>query len=379
MAAPFPSSSALSSQELDRLYGAIVRTYNFPTSAGGAVTFSATRTFNISAVTANYVVVNGTLDTTGQSSGSVTLDVGDSNPRRDHIYYQPGTGFGVVKGTAVASTSTTGPVLPSLSANQISLAEVAVAANATTLSGGNITDRRLGSSVSADPQSMFRASRRRYAEISYPASQIDPTDGVTVLTGFGASILSGSSNPTHTNNAANGTTDAYTAITSGSGTQGGYGSNTLYSTTTGAIVRPDKNPLMLIRWFPGTSNASLTTTIAGFVATGTTIYATLNGAYLRANTTGNLFFVTRQGASETTTDLGVRPSTLTSYEIYTADAGVTWICRNDTTGATVATHTTNVPTATTQLAYVFGGLSATGALNVANIVYFYVEAGTSAA
>ena len=147
MAAPFPSSSALSSQELDRLYGAIVRTYNFPTSAGGAVTFSATRTFNISAVTANYVVVNGTLDTTGQSSGSVTLDVGDSNPRRDHIYYQPGTGFGVVKGTAVASTSTTGPVLPSLSANQISLAEVAVAANATTLSGGNITDRRLSTSV----------------------------------------------------------------------------------------------------------------------------------------------------------------------------------------------------------------------------------------
>ena len=105
----------------------------------------------------------------------------------------------------------------------------------------------------------------------------------------------------------------------------------------------------------------------------------MNGAYLRANTTGNLFFVTRQGASETTTDLGVRPSTLTSYEIYTADAGVTWICRNDTTGATVATHTTNVPTATTQLAYVFGGLSATGALNVANIAYFYVEAGTSAA
>ena len=64
MAAPFPSSSALSSQELDRLYGAIARTYYFPTGAGGAVTFSATRTFNISAVTANYVVVNGTLDTT---------------------------------------------------------------------------------------------------------------------------------------------------------------------------------------------------------------------------------------------------------------------------------------------------------------------------
>lgn len=380
MAAPFPSSSALSSQELDRLYGAVSRNYFFPTSAGGAVTFSATRTFNISAVAANCVIVNGTTDTTGQSSGSVTLDVGDSNPRRDHIYYQPGTGFGVVKGTAVASTSTTGPVLPSLSANQISLAEVAVAANATTLSGGNITDRRLGSSVSADPQSMFRASRRRYAEISYPANTVDIADNIVILSGFGASIHTGSGAfPTHTNNIASGTTDAYTAITSNGAVSTGYGSNVLFSTTTGAIVRPDKNPLMLIRWFPGTSNANLTTTVAGFVATGTTINSTMNGAYLRANTTGNLFFVTRQGASETTTDLGARPTTLTSYEIYTADAGVTWICRNDTTGATVATHTTNVPTATTQLAYIFGGTSGSGSLNVANIAYFYVEAGTSAA
>ncbi|MDA2954094.1 MAG: hypothetical protein O2976_05720, partial [Actinomycetota bacterium] len=38
---------------------------------------------------------------------------------------------------------------------------------------------------------------------------------------------------------------------------------------------------------------------------------------------------------------------LRSASIYTRDAGVTWVCEVD--GAVVATHTTNVPTVSTEL------------------------------
>lgn len=116
----------------------------------------------------------------------------------------------------------------------------------------------------------------------------------------------------------------------------------------------------------------------GFMASAANASETASGAYLRVNTTGNLFFVTRQGASETTTDLGARPSTLTSYEIETTDSGVTWTCRNVTTAAVVATHTTNVPTAASGLGYVVGGRSASGDLVVNNVNYCEVDSNSVA-
>jgi len=121
---------------------------------------------------------------------------------------------------------------------------------------------------------------------------------------------------------------------------------------------PNKSPRMLTRLYPGASHASMTVFIAGF---GNGLGATVNGAYLRVATTGNLFFVTRQGGAETTTDLGTRPSVLTSYEIETVDGGVTWTCRNQNTGVVVATHTTNVPTATVGLDLYFYAESLAGA------------------
>lgn len=143
------------------------------------------------------------------------------------------------------------------------------------------------------------------------------------------------------------------------------------SPTIRAVVRPNKSPRLLIRVLPGAASANETTWQAGFYDS---FSATANGAYLRINTTGNLFFVTRQGGSETATDLGARPTVATSYEIYTDDAGVTWKCRNNETGSEVASHTTNVPTATTALA--FGNYRInTGAVNAAYLCYLRAECG----
>lgn len=116
---------------------------------------------------------------------------------------------------------------------------------------------------------------------------------------------------------------------------------------------PAKSPRMLFRieWPVGAAN--MTTFIAGFFdAVGS---ATPNGAYLRINTTGHLFFVTRQGGSETTDDLGAQnTSAVTGWEIETVDAGVTWVCRNQAGVAQGTSHTTNVPTAASAL---FAGIS----------------------
>lgn len=210
-------------------------------------------------------------------------------------------------------------------------------------------------------QAAFRAGRKLLGQFVTGASI--SWDGTTnsnyfpVALGFG---WSASTNIVWTQTQSSGN-DSYasfvgvgnnTAVVIGSVPTGNYSSTLTY------VTAPNKSPRMLLRWLPGASSANLLTTMSGFSAS--TLSATANGAYLRANTTGNLFFVTRQGASETTTDLGVRPTVLTSYEIETTDAGVTWTCRNDTTAAVVATHTTNVPTASTGCGYFTFGIQ-TGA------------------
>lgn len=169
--------------------------------------------------------------------------------------------------------------------------------------------------------------------------------------------------------------EPYTTFNTGGAAAVFFGSGN-YNTSTPAmrgVTAPSKNPRMLLRYFPGASSANLTTTLAGFLqGGGTAPAATVNGAYLRCNTTGNLFFVTRQGGTETTTDLGVRPTVLTSYEVETVDAGVTWTCRNSTTGSVVATHTTNVPTAATTLAIGFAGVGG-AAVTYLNLAYARFE------
>ena len=382
----FTAGRGLNALDLTRLGASIDGTYVFPAISGGAVTASSGMTVAVAAIRANEVTIGGTIVGTAYVAGTVTLDASDpTNPRIDSIYYDTSGLVDNATGTAVAVTSTTGPVPPTLSSTQIRLADIYVSAGATTISSGDITDRR---QPNVDPfdgiRSLLRARRRLIAEVVGVGVTMSSTDTTYAIPGIGGFLsVNGVTAAVITNTAATGTTDAYAAVATG-GTQivsWGFhtGLSSLSNASLGAVVRPDKNPRMEIRWFPGASDANLTTTMAGFIAGGTTLSETGNGAYLRANTTGNLFFVTRQGGTETTTDLSTRPTTPTTYEIWTEDSGVTWYCRNDTTGAVVATHTTNVPTATTALAYAVGGRSASGSLNAFNLTYMRVEGGTGAA
>jgi len=366
----FTSQRILSAQELTRMGEAMARAYVFPGSAGGAVTTNNDMAPSVAAIERGLVIVNGTLDTAGYAGGTVTVTTAHASlPRRDLIYYEPGVGCGVTAGTAAAK-----PALPSLAAGRIAIYEVYVAANDTIIGSDNLIDRR--QSVLVSPydaiRDYFRATTPRRVLAEWSASPLPLTDTNTqyAVSGMGVGFSTvGAAAPTLTALLL----ELYAACLSGntgnamlgSTTTNGVGSPTLITATA-----PNKNPRMLVRWIPGTSNANLTTTMAGFFAS---ISATANGAYLRANTTGNLEFVTRQG-TETTTGLGARPTALTSYEIWTPDAGVTWLCRNNTTGAVVATHTGTPPTATTALGFGLVGISASSSLNVFNPAYLFVDA-----
>jgi len=382
----FTAGRGMNAQDLTRLAAGVDGTYAFPATAGGAVTVSSGMTVAVAAIVGGAVTINGTIVATAYVAGTVTLDAADpTNPRIDSIYYDTAGLVDNATGTAVAVTSTTGPVSPTLSATQIRIADIYVAAGATTISSGDITDRRQAVQTAfASIRALFRASRRLIAETAAVGQTLSTTDTIYNLPGTGGALQATAvTAPAITNTAATGTTDSYAAVATGASGIISWGFHTtrgaIAAGTLGAVVRPDKNPIMMIRWFPGASNANLTTTMAGFLAGGASLSDTANGAYLRANTTGNLFFVTRQGGTETTTDLGARPTTPTSYEIYTEDAGVTWYCRNNTTATLVATHTTNVPTATTALAYAVGARSASGSLNGFNLTYLRVECGMGAA
>lgn len=382
----FTAGRGLNALDLTRLGEAVDGTFVFPSTSGGAVTVSSGMTVAVSAILAKTVTIGGSLVATAYAGGTVTLDAADAtNPRIDSIYYDTAGAVDNATGTAIAVTSTTGPVPTTLSSTQIRLADIYVAAGATSISSGDITDRRQDL---VDPfdgvRDLFRAGRRLIAEVSGLGYTTSSTDTMYAIPGIGGSMsTSAATAVTITNTAATGTVDAYAAVATGASGIISWGFHTGLSPLTnavlGAIVRPDKNPRMLIRWFPGSSNANLVTSMAGFLAGGTTLSDTANGAYLRANTTGNLYFVTRQGGTETTTDLGARPTTPTSYEIWTQDAGVTWYCRNDTTATLVATHTTNVPTATTAIAFAVGGRSVSGSLNAFNLTYMRVDCGNGAA
>lgn len=139
----FTSGRGLNALDLTRLGAAIAGTYDFPSTAGGAVTVSSGMTVAVAAITGSTVTINGTLETTAYAGGTVTLDASDpTNPRIDSIYYDQTGAVDNAMGTAVAVTSTTGPVPPTLADDQIRVADIYVAAGTTTISAGNITDRR---------------------------------------------------------------------------------------------------------------------------------------------------------------------------------------------------------------------------------------------
>lgn len=368
----------LSGQELTRLAAAIAGTYVVPVASGGAVTASSLMTVAVAAITKyTGLYVNGVQDSTGYAGGTTIIATADpTNPRRDYVWTDGAGAIGNTTGTPAAN-----PVLPDLTTGRIALAEIYVTPSLTTIAAGNIIDRRanLGAVTPFDGiQIAFRSGRKVLGE--YSASTLPRTDSTSSLwnTNFsnGFAFASTSTSALQTVTQIGG--EQYDAWVTGTATTVAFGSVNAGNDAGNFKLptAPAKSPRMLIRWIPGASSASLTTTMAGFfaVTVDNAASATSSGAYLRANTTGNLFFVTRQGGTETTTDLGVRPTVLTSYEIETVDAGVTWTCRNSTTGTVVATSTTNVPTAATPVGYGCVAVSGSGSLSAFGVGYIGVWA-----
>lgn len=146
MAVEYTAGRALSAQaDLERLSDALAGQYAFPESAGGAVTPSSGMTLAVAAITGNKVTIEGDLVATGYAGGTVNIPASDTDyPRRDLIYYDDTGAVGVEEGVPLPLTTTSGPVPPTLDDDQIAVAEVYVAANATSISSGDITDRRQG-------------------------------------------------------------------------------------------------------------------------------------------------------------------------------------------------------------------------------------------
>jgi hypothetical protein len=231
---------------------------------------------------------------------------------------------------------------------------------------------------------LFLTGRRKYLEFS-GASTVTMFDGAAqndraIGVGVGMGQTQGTATLVYTTSivtAATVTDGGVTLETSASANYGVYigtVSDPAATSTAAAILAPDKSPSMLLDWTTPPSNAALTACNAGFFSDNFVNIATANGAYLRRTTTGNLIFVTRQGGTETPTDLGALAATRKQYIIETTDLGVTWLLIDASTGSTLATHTTNVPTVTTDL---FAGLAfrnnTTTNLTL-NLYYMSVEA-----
>ena len=228
-----------------------------------------------------------------------------------------------------------------------------------------LLDKRVITHAEANPfdgiRTQFRANRRLVAE--YSATPATGATAVPIATGFvvdgvdaSDEITAISGEPVQKFSVA---TAGLALVTSGARAGG---------TSPLAVLSPNHSPRMLLRvQFPAAS-ANVTRFLAGFFATDS---LTANGAYLRIATTGNVFFVTRQ-ATETVTDLGVLSRTaVLGFEIETADAGVTWVCR-DQAGTVLASHTATVPTVGTALMYGVIATTATAAVEWA-VGYVRIE------
>lgn len=132
----------LSSSELDRDTAGLQGTYGWMVQSG-AVTFSATLTFNVAAIAAGDYMVNSVVGAV-YAGGTVTLGAQDAtNPRVDVVVVTSAGAVSVVAGTPKALTTTSGPVPTAPSATQLEIARIYVPASGTALTSANITDRRV--------------------------------------------------------------------------------------------------------------------------------------------------------------------------------------------------------------------------------------------
>jgi len=302
----------------------------------------ADRNITVPAFTAYVPNGTGSLTTVTYAGGTIAVTASHATlPRMDILKVNSSGTVAMRDGVATAETGNVreAPV-PALSSNELLIAVVRSPAaqafvQSTDVRGRGVQAVTPVSTFFDSERTAWRANRRLVA--TWAA-------GTTNLVGVGF-----------------GTTSTFDTITNISGEpimqMAATGTSRILGASSGtAILSPSHSPRMMARVQIPAASANVTHWNLGFFGTGG---PTATGAYLRVVTTGNVFFVTRQGGSETATDLGaLSRTTILGFEIETADAGVTWVCRNQASTA-LATHTTNVPTAATGLNYGYDAVIAT--------------------
>lgn len=230
---------------------------------------------------------------------------------------------------ALTGTAAVTPVAPALTQTgstwEIELAQVAVAALATSITAANIANKineramvmnveMLASTILSGDNVPIGANRIGTAGGSFATVTTEP-NGRWQLTATGASDYSLiRSHSTHFNALYNPKLATRCRFPTGSGVANFHG-------------------------FGLTSNSG-----AGLAALSSMVD---DGAILYNAGTGSWIFRTMDGTAATATTIGARDTVMRSWEIRTRDNGVTWECVRD--GEVVASHTTNVPRASTSV------------------------------
>lgn len=367
----FTAGRGVNAQDLTRLGEAIAGNYVFPSTAGGAVTASSGLTVAVAAILANTVTINGTIETTAYAGGTVTAAAAHATlPRIDRVYYDQTGAIGIATGTAVAVTATTGPTPPTLADAQIAVADLYIAAAATVISTGDITDRRQPptpsrlSSLLADIRDHTALLALFDAPMGALTTALGAGLGLTVvLTNSGAATATALGGGTIT--LATGTTGSSQAAICGGGN----------SSVGGA--RADRNPHFACILTSAASASALKTQGWGFhnangVSTFTSTTATK--ALFRSVTTGALFAVTGNATSEETTSLAHTLGTAGVFEVYSEDDGVSWVFKVD--GTVVATHTTTIPVVSTLMLPIVGienNTTTSLSITACDLIYAYQD------
>lgn len=293
---------------------------------------------------AGTILHSGSSVTVAGATDAYTLVADGSNERWAALTVSSAGAAALVSGDPAASASSE-PVKPEIGDRVLVAFAKIQAAQTIAANVEYLLDKRAITHIPPDVVSGFGTSLSSYALLGMTDfgslfGTIN-TDG-QAFNALGLSVTLGSGGTMTANAALVGSKSGGVATLATNTSSGGK----IFVSSQQAIAFPNKNPYMVINHYVAANNAALAHNIAGFTDNALAT-ATDNGAYLRKLTTGNLYFVTRQGGAETTTDLGASTAALKKYEIYTTDAGVTWICK--AAGVVVATHTTNVPTASTGL------------------------------
>lgn len=267
--------------------------------------------------------------------------------------------------TAAAKVTTAGDIVYATAANTLARLGIGSSSQTLQVSGGIPAWVTVAGAETAfeSIRTSFRANRRLIGEYSTGPTPIPGGFTTVVCTGYQYYNQSGIYGDVPST--VSGETVQKFSVAAVQANGG------VYHNDYAASTRPSMSPRMLVRVLHPAVSANVIWFAAGFFSA--IAATTANGAMIRITTTGNVFFVTRQGASETTTDLGsLSRTTVLGYEIESTDAGVTWVCRNQA-GTTLATHTTNVPTAATSLFHGVGGGTTSGAVPF-GVSYIRVEA-----